>query len=39
VVEPDTTAFMPAKSMSYVVKLSLVKNEEATMSDGPETTH
>lgn len=33
---PD--AFMPAKSMSYAVKLSLVKNDETTTT-GPETTH
>jgi len=32
-------SFMPAKSMSYAVKLSLVKNEELAQGPGPEKTH
>lgn len=28
-------AFMPAKSMAYAVKLSLIKNEEMSISEGP----
>lgn len=35
----EAEGFMPAKSMSYVVKLSLVKNEDLAQSPGPETTH
>lgn len=33
------TQFMPAKSMSYAVKLSLVKTDDVGHSDTPETTH
>ena len=32
-------SFMPAKSLSYAVKLSLVKSDEMSQNSGPETTH
>lgn len=39
VAAETTEGFMPAKSLSYAVKLSLVKNEELAPSPDPTTTH